>query len=278
MKAYPHRIGTFLALLLVLVFSGSCDKNPTEAGDSLLGQWRVVSYSYELRFNGVTQEDYSETISYINEIHSIVIFVITEDFFSVFENNPCSDGFYSSSSSYTTTEDTITMDEETWQYSFESGQLILEIEYVETVEGVEVREVVTTRLTPYKGQVPPSEWGAAITNDSYEPDNGAAEATAITVDAAAQNHVLINDDVDWFNFTAAQGETYVIETTGNLDTVIQLYGVDGVTPITGAYDDDSGTSYNARLEWTAPANGGFYFTVCGYDDEECGVYAISVVK
>ena len=127
----------------------------------------------------------------------------------------------------------------------------------------------------YTASFPPVEWTTALPNDDYEPDSTYTTATAITVGATAQDHVLYPDDRDWFSFPAQVGTAYAIETTGNLDTYLTLYGADVSTFL--ADDDDGGNELNALIIWHWTTAGAYFFEVRGYDAEESGIYAVSVV-
>ena len=69
---------------------------------------------------------------------------------------------------------------------------------------------------------------------------------------------------EWFTFTAAAGKSYAIETMlGTLDdTVIDVIDTDGKRVLVENDDDERGTeSYASYIEWTAPADGGYYVAV-----------------
>jgi hypothetical protein len=113
----------------------------------------------------------------------------------------------------------------------------------------------------------------ALINDAYEPDSTPAQAAAIVKDGPAQSRTLSDEyDTDWIKFTAVSGTTYTIETHGSTDTYIDLFGTDGESLI--ASDDDSGDDYpNAKIVWTCPASGTYYFTVAGWD---VGSYTVTL--
>ncbi|MBN2189016.1 MAG: hypothetical protein JW699_06150 [Chitinispirillaceae bacterium] len=113
----------------------------------------------------------------------------------------------------------------------------------------------------------------ALIGDAYEPDSIPAQAAEIVKDGAAQSRTLSDEyDTDWIKFTAVSGTAYTIETWGATDTYIDLFGTDGVSLI--ASDDDSGEEYpNAKIVWTCPASGTYYFTVAGWD---VGSYTVTL--
>lgn len=100
--------------------------------------------------------------------------------------------------------------------------------------------------------------------DSFEPDNNAAQAKAITPNRASQTHNFHQaGDVDWIKFTATAGWRYTIATfhLGLVsDTVLDLYGTNGATLL--ATNDNAGASGKAsQITWTAPSNGVYYIRV-----------------
>jgi hypothetical protein len=113
----------------------------------------------------------------------------------------------------------------------------------------------------------------ALIGDAYEPDSTPALAKPIVKGGPAQSHTLSDStDEDYLKFVADSGTTYTIETQGSTDTYLNLYGMDGVTLI--ASDDDiSGTDLNARIVWTCPQSGTYYFEVAGWD---VGSYTVTL--
>ena len=101
-----------------------------------------------------------------------------------------------------------------------------------------------------------------VNPDAYEPDNSFFSAKSITTDSVEQSRNLTINDTDWVSFSADSGATYTIETFGTTNTVLSLYGPDGVTLITS--DNNSGSGSNAMISWACPASGTCYFTVTGY--------------
>ncbi|MEM7315716.1 MAG: S8 family serine peptidase, partial [Planctomycetota bacterium] len=99
---------------------------------------------------------------------------------------------------------------------------------------------------------------------SHNDDHGryAAIATPITRDVPAAGQLEVLGNEDWFSFTANTGEELVLETTGLTFERITLFGSDGITPLDFA---DGGFGYDARLEFTAPANNTYYARVTSDD-------------
>jgi len=112
-----------------------------------------------------------------------------------------------------------------------------------------------------------------VTPDAYENDNSAASAKAITTDSVEQSRNLTVNDTDWVSFSADSATTYTIETFGATNTVLSLYGPDGVTLVTS--DNNSGTGSNAMISWACPASGTYYFLVTGFNGVT-GAYTVSV--
>ncbi|MDR0377714.1 MAG: PPC domain-containing protein [Spirochaetaceae bacterium] len=83
--------------------------------------------------------------------------------------------------------------------------------------------------------------------DQYEPNNTRAQAARISVGQTLSGNALSNyDPLDWFIFTISQAGTYIIGTTGSLDTVIVLYDSSGAIELDS--DDDGGRDNNALIE------------------------------
>jgi murein DD-endopeptidase MepM/ murein hydrolase activator NlpD/N-acetylneuraminic acid mutarotase len=96
--------------------------------------------------------------------------------------------------------------------------------------------------------------------DSVEPDDNYYLATAIQADGISISKTFdIAQDEDWLQWETITGTTYIFQTSElapNVDTVIQLYDVDGQTLL--ASDDNSGGGAASRLKWTAPTAGKYF--------------------
>jgi len=99
--------------------------------------------------------------------------------------------------------------------------------------------------------------------DSYEPDDSYYAAMTIPTNGTPFSRLFdIAQDEDWFRLEAAAGKKYVIQTTNlaaGVDTVIEVYNLDGVTFL--ASDDNSGGGTASRLEWQAPMDGTYFVRV-----------------
>ncbi|MCP4542818.1 MAG: DUF2341 domain-containing protein [Chloroflexi bacterium] len=104
----------------------------------------------------------------------------------------------------------------------------------------------------------------AISTDDYEPDNFYSQAIRVPVDGSVLTRTFhMVADKDWVSFQALAGKVYTITTSqlsADVDTVLQLYDVDGVTMLeenddTSSTDVSSGAS---RIVWKAPVDGRYY--------------------
>jgi cysteine peptidase C11 family protein/pre-peptidase/dockerin type I repeat protein len=107
----------------------------------------------------------------------------------------------------------------------------------------------------------------ACDQDEYEPDNGPDTATPLTVDGLSQDHTFCpeSDTADWVSFEAQAGQSYEIATSdlaSDTDTVLRLYDTDGQTQLD--QDDDSGSGWASKIEWTSPVSGTYYVAVTDY--------------
>jgi len=103
--------------------------------------------------------------------------------------------------------------------------------------------------------------------DSYEPDDSSAQASLLTVGAAAQNHNFDHrGDVDWLRFDAIAGRYYDVWTDNLLgaDTILFLVDVDGQTDL-AQNDDDPNRGLASRIVWKAPDTGTYYIRVEEYN-------------
>lgn len=87
--------------------------------------------------------------------------------------------------------------------------------------------------------------------DSYEPDDTAAQATALLAGTPQDHSISPAGDVDWYVFVLTTGSDVVLETSGPTgDTVMTLYQSDGTSQI--AMNDDGGTGAWSRITETLP--------------------------
>jgi len=72
----------------------------------------------------------------------------------------------------------------------------------------------------------------------------------------------ISEDEDWMRLDAFGGTNYTIHTinlASGVDTVLEIYDIDGVTSL--ASDNDSGDGLASKLSWEAPASGTYFIRV-----------------
>jgi hypothetical protein len=110
---------------------------------------------------------------------------------------------------------------------------------------------------------------SSTARDAYEPDS---RDNALTVEIGSSeggpviNRTLHTDgDEDFFLLTPGTDGSLVIETTGSLDTVMELYEAGSNSRL--AEDDDGGSNSNARIRYTVQAGRAFIAKVRGYGGE-----------
>ncbi len=109
-------------------------------------------------------------------------------------------------------------------------------------------------------------------------DHGAGPAGATQILARSTTNGVLEapGDDDWFYFEASAGAQVTLETQlGSLaDTVLRLYGPDGVTLV--AIDDDGGPGFASLINYTVPAAGFYYASVRDFADDDVGSYSLSL--
>ncbi|MDR0562626.1 MAG: PPC domain-containing protein [Spirochaetaceae bacterium] len=88
--------------------------------------------------------------------------------------------------------------------------------------------------------------------DSYEPDSRDNPIKA-DIDAPEISRTLHDGDEDWFAVETPDNGTLILETTGSMDTFMELY--DGASGSSSRLtsNDDGGNNLNARIEYFAEA-------------------------
>ena len=99
-------------------------------------------------------------------------------------------------------------------------------------------------------------------------------ATTAAVGAPVEGVVDYAGDVDYFRFTAEEGQLYQIDVAlGTLgDSRLELQNSDGWGL---AYNDDHGGSSASRIVWEAPASGNYYLVASGFG-AATGSYTLTV--
>ncbi len=129
--------------------------------------------------------------------------------------------------------------------------------------------------------VPPAN--CTLPPDSYEADNSAAAAKAVTVDGPAYAHNFDQEgDADWIKFSVP-GMTAVSITTTNTgglgDTVLYLYAKDGKT-LLASNDDYPSQGLGSRIARGFATSGTYYAKVVHYDRYASGCktqYSLQIV-
>jgi hypothetical protein len=117
-----------------------------------------------------------------------------------------------------------------------------------------------------------------LIQDEYEPNDDPDSATEIPTDATMQTHTINPpSDIDWFTFSLEEASGFAVETYGEMDTVLTVYGPNNSDTFL-VEDDDSGEGYNARVEYfDGSADAGTYWIrVSQYNATESGEYQINV--
>ena len=105
------------------------------------------------------------------------------------------------------------------------------------------------------------------------PDCGfEGRATAIRVGTDVRGSLAYDGDIDYFRFTAKEGQLYQIDVAlGTLDdSIVDLFDSDGSFLDS---NDDYGDTFASRLFWEAPSSGERYVAVEGYGT---GTYTLTV--
>jgi hypothetical protein len=105
--------------------------------------------------------------------------------------------------------------------------------------------------------------------------NSSATATPLAAGVRTEGEVEVGGDVDWFSFSAHDGEVYVFQSIS--DTLsrshLRLIPPSGNESNALASDSGSGPGGSSRIEWIAPADGTYFLIVRGFG-EDTGSYAI----
>ena len=98
---------------------------------------------------------------------------------------------------------------------------------------------------------------------------------AIPVNGAlVQGNIAVPGEMDLFTFSVANPAMHTIETAGNTDTFITLFGPNSQSTLI-TEDDDSGPSFNSRIV-TPLAAGNYFVRVRHYSASGTGTYSIGV--
>ena len=95
-------------------------------------------------------------------------------------------------------------------------------------------------------------------------------AYELRIGSSVPGNMLAGDDI-WYKVSAFETGYMVVETSGNLDTMLEAYTSNYVS---FASNDDGGDNYNARLEIDVEAGAVYYFRLKCYDNEDTGPFRI----
>ncbi|MCL2127631.1 MAG: hypothetical protein FWH38_05195 [Treponema sp.] len=114
-----------------------------------------------------------------------------------------------------------------------------------------------------------------VPRDAYESDswdNPVPFETGADENNPVMNRTLHNgNDEDFFLLIPAGDGRLLMETAGSIDTYMELY--DAETAELLDEDDDSGSSYNARIRYNVQAGHRYIAKVRGYDSGDTGHYS-----
>jgi hypothetical protein len=108
--------------------------------------------------------------------------------------------------------------------------------------------------------------GSRVSRDSYESDSREREnPLAVELGETWINRTIHNEnDQDWFLITAPSGGVACFETSGDMDTLMELYDEDG-SPLDE--DDDGGDNASARIDYPLEEGKRYIAMVRGYSGE-----------
>jgi subtilisin family serine protease len=125
--------------------------------------------------------------------------------------------------------------------------------------------------TDSKGRTAVSS-AATLTLWKNDHGNTAATATALGINSSQTGIIELAGGVDWHQFQAVAGKTYVFTTQlGTLaGTSLSLYAADGKTQLA-----TSASNNGSRITWTAPTSGTYYLVVAATGSSATGSYTLA---
>jgi hypothetical protein len=125
--------------------------------------------------------------------------------------------------------------------------------------------------TPFlEGLLAVPDGSAAVARDSYEEDSRENPVEA-PVNGPAISRTLHRGDNDWFTVRTEESALVVLESSGAVDTMMELY--EGGNRL--ASDDDSGEGENARISYQLNAGISYLVMIKAYSSGETGRYEFS---
>ena len=114
---------------------------------------------------------------------------------------------------------------------------------------------------------------APVISDAYEEDSRGNPVPVAIGDAALSRTIHRRDDQDWFLIRSETSFLGAMETSGSLDTVMELYD-EGRNKL--AENDDGGEGENARIDYYFEGGKSYIAMVRGYGSSDTGHYQFSV--
>ncbi len=259
------RLVTFLLISLLLFFSSCDESNPSGNNNvSIIGTWILATEKETEIEIGVDTTVYIDNYTVAQ---SYIILVISATTITMYTNDEVETNM--EVTNYTMIGNKITLMGESFDVAIVGGQLYLKSVYTETGY-IDIWEVYFNK---YTGAIPPESW----------PDIPVIQiptsTTTIQTNGSSLSGTLDIGKVNWYIFSGIAGKAYVITTTGDCDTYLRLYKTAGsVLELINSNDDMNEDELNSQITWICSANGTYYFSVRGYDDDETGSYGISVLS
>ncbi|MCB4782586.1 MAG: pre-peptidase C-terminal domain-containing protein, partial [Sulfurovum sp.] len=110
---------------------------------------------------------------------------------------------------------------------------------------------------------------ACGSNISVNDGNTKSAVTSINPNSTTAGNIDSAGDEDWFKVVIPHDGTLVVETTGTIDTVGELYDVSGRRQI--GYDNNSGTGTNFKISQYLET-GTYYIKVAHHSTSGTGSY------
>ncbi|MDR1373559.1 MAG: PPC domain-containing protein, partial [Treponema sp.] len=117
-----------------------------------------------------------------------------------------------------------------------------------------------------------SSTGRRVSRDAYEPDGRENPLVAEAGETWINRTLHDENDEDWFLFTAAATGMACFETSGDIDTIMELYEAEGSQL---DEDDDGGDGANARIDYPLEEGKQYLAMVRAYSSET-GAYRFRV--
>ena len=121
-------------------------------------------------------------------------------------------------------------------------------------------------------------WSDPLEGDSFEPDNTAETAVAISNGQTQNRSIHVDGDLDWATFTIGAGGAtdFVVETAGStvdqFDTVLTLFGPNSTTTVLEENDDidggPGGSNRFSRISLGSLAAGTYHVRVMDYNNND----------